>query len=122
MYHDRSPINHAANIRCPLLVLQGADDKVVPPEQAEMIVKAVQKNGGKVEYILFEGEGHGFRQAANIKRAVEAQCVVMTLIGGNELTRLRQPDVLSRNVQSHDSLTARGACDFRQILHCERID
>lgn len=57
VYHDRSPINKVNNISSPLIVLQGEDDKVVPPDQAEMIVDAVKRNGLRVEYLLFPGEG-----------------------------------------------------------------
>ena len=53
--------------------MQGADDKVVPPSQAEGIVEALQKNGLPHAYLLFEGEGHGFRQAVNQRRALEAE-------------------------------------------------
>ena len=72
-YRERSPNNHANRITCPVLVLQGADDKVVPPSQAEGIVAALQQNGLPHAYILFEGEGHGFRQASNQRRALEAE-------------------------------------------------
>ncbi|KAI0819862.1 alpha/beta-hydrolase [Trametes gibbosa] len=70
VYRDRSPINLAGNIRAPLLVLQGADDAVVPPQQAELIVDTIRKRGGRVEYTVFEGEGHGWRKAENIKTAL----------------------------------------------------
>ena len=71
-YRERSPDNHSHRISCPVLVMQGADDKVVPPSQAEGIVRALQQNGLPHAYILFEGEGHGFRIAANQQRALEA--------------------------------------------------
>ncbi|KDN39259.1 alpha/beta-hydrolase [Tilletiaria anomala UBC 951] len=70
IYHDRSPLYMADRIRAPVLVLQGDLDKVVPPNQSEEIVKTMEKNKCKVKYILFEGEGHGFRQAENQKRAL----------------------------------------------------
>ena len=56
----------------PLLVLQGLDDKVVLPAQAEMMVDALERKGIPYAYIAFEGEGHGFRKEANIVRAIEA--------------------------------------------------
>lgn len=74
VYRERSPINMADRIRSPVLLLQGDQDKIVPPEQSESVYKAIQKDGGgKAKYILFEGEGHGFRMAANIKRALEEE-------------------------------------------------
>lgn len=57
VYHDRSPINKPSKIQSPLLVLQGDEDKIVPVDQAETLVEAVKKNGQRVDYILFKGEG-----------------------------------------------------------------
>lgn len=73
IYHDRSPIFMADRIKSPVLFLQGDVDKVVPPEQSEGMYKILQRNGVDSKYILFEGEGHGFRKAANIKRALEEE-------------------------------------------------
>ena len=56
-----------------MLVLQGADDEVVPPAQAELIVAALRERGVPHAYLLFEGEGHGFRKAENIVRSLEAE-------------------------------------------------
>ena len=73
LYADRSPINHVETISSPLLVLQGSIDTVVPPAHSETIVQAMRANGLPVGYIEFDGEGHGFRRAENIVRAVEAE-------------------------------------------------
>ncbi|KAG8979599.1 hypothetical protein FRB90_008056, partial [Tulasnella sp. 427] len=73
VYRERSPVFHADKIRAPLLILQGSIDAVVPPDQAEAMVKQIKERHGKVEYIVFEGEGHGWRKAENIKRALEAE-------------------------------------------------
>jgi len=73
LYRARSPIHHVERIACPVLVLQGADDRVVPPEQAETIVRALAARGLPHAYILFPGEGHGFRRAENRRRALEAE-------------------------------------------------
>ncbi|KZV90868.1 alpha/beta-hydrolase [Exidia glandulosa HHB12029] len=70
VYKDRSPVHHADKIKTPLLILQGLQDAVVPPAQAQLIVNAVQQRGGIVKYIAFDGEGHGWRKAENIKRAL----------------------------------------------------
>ncbi len=69
-YRARSPIHHADQISAPLLLLQGSEDRVVPPNQSKLLVKALKT---PVTYILLEGEGHGFRQAENIKKALEAE-------------------------------------------------
>ncbi len=72
-YEARSPSLHAEGIRAPVLVLQGEEDRVVPPSEAERIVGALRANGIPHAYILFPGEDHGFRQAASIRRAFEAE-------------------------------------------------
>ena len=69
----RSPIHHVDGFDRPLIVLQGLEDEVVPPNQAEMIVEALRAKGVPVAYVTFEGEQHGFRQAANIRRALDAE-------------------------------------------------
>lgn len=73
VYRERSPIHFADQIRTPMLVLQGADDRIVPPAQAELIVGALRERGVPHAYLLFEGEGHGFRKAENIATSLEAE-------------------------------------------------
>jgi dipeptidyl aminopeptidase/acylaminoacyl peptidase len=73
VYVERSPITHIDRIDRPVLLLQGLDDKVVPPDQAEMMCDALRARGVPYAYVAFEGEGHGFRQAANQIRALEAE-------------------------------------------------
>ncbi|KAF9475580.1 alpha/beta-hydrolase [Pholiota conissans] len=73
MYIARSPIHHASNITVPLLILQGELDKVVPKDQSEAIYKIIQDRGGVVEYKLYAGEGHGWRQEPNIRDAYERE-------------------------------------------------
>src|SRR2546430_11493157 len=68
VYVDRSPIHHVDRLSSPLIVFQGLEDKVVPPDQAEMIVDALRGRGVPVEYLTFEGEQHGFRKAESIIR------------------------------------------------------
>ena len=72
-YHERSPINHIDSLSAPMIVLQGLDDEIVPPNQAELMVNALREKGLPVAYLTFEGEQHGFRQAPNIRRALEAE-------------------------------------------------
>jgi dipeptidyl aminopeptidase/acylaminoacyl peptidase len=73
LYRARSPIFHLDGFKEPLLTLQGSEDKVVPPQQSRMIVEALDSRGVPHAYIEFAGEQHGFRQAANIVRAQEAE-------------------------------------------------
>lgn len=73
VYKERSPIHFARQITAPVIFFQGEDDKVVPPNQTEMMVDALRAQGLPVGYMLFQGEGHGFRKADNIKRALDAE-------------------------------------------------
>jgi len=73
VYLDRSPIHHVERFSRPLIVLQGAEDAVVPPAQSEIIVDALRGKGVPVAYLVFEGEQHGFRRAENIRRALDAE-------------------------------------------------
>lgn len=73
VYDQRSPINSVKNITAPLLLLQGLDDKVVPPNQSELIFNALKENCIDTAYIAFEGEGHGFRQPANNMKALNSE-------------------------------------------------
>ncbi|HWI11212.1 MAG TPA: S9 family peptidase [Burkholderiaceae bacterium] len=72
-YRERSPIHHTDRLARPMILLQGAEDKAVPPAQAQTMYDAVAAKGLPVAYLLFEGEQHGFRRAATIKRALEAE-------------------------------------------------
>jgi len=73
VYKARSPLCHAERLNCPVLFLQGLDDKIVPPNQAETMVEALRRKGVPVAYLAFKGEGHGFRRAETISRALEAE-------------------------------------------------
>lgn len=73
VYVDRSPITHVDRLATPMIVLQGDEDEVVPPAQAEAIVAALRDRGIPHAYLLFEGEQHGFRRAPNIIRSLEAR-------------------------------------------------
>ncbi|HET8601122.1 MAG TPA: prolyl oligopeptidase family serine peptidase [Segeticoccus sp.] len=73
VYAERSPVRHVDRLSCPLILLQGADDLVVPPNQAQLMAEAVAAKGLPVAFLLFEGEGHGFRRAENVVRAREAE-------------------------------------------------
>jgi dipeptidyl aminopeptidase/acylaminoacyl peptidase len=84
IYRERSPIHAVDRIRCPVLVLQGLDDRVVPPEHAEGIVAALAANGIPYAYLAFEGEGHGFRGAVAIRRTLEAHLSFLGQVFGFE--------------------------------------
>ena len=74
IYDSRSPLQHLDGFTVPLLVLQGAEDPVVPPNQSELIVNALRARRAPVAYVLFAGEGHGFRVSRkNIIRSLQAE-------------------------------------------------
>ena len=73
VYRDRSPVRFAGNLRCPVILFQGLEDKIVPPDQAETFVAACKAKGLPYAYIAYEGEQHGFRQDRNIKRTIEGE-------------------------------------------------
>jgi dipeptidyl aminopeptidase/acylaminoacyl peptidase len=70
---ERSPVHYADQFRAPLLLLQGEADMVVPLEQAKLMEKAMKSNGHEVKLVMFKGEGHGFRKAENLRRALEEE-------------------------------------------------
>ncbi|MGS2717802.1 prolyl oligopeptidase family serine peptidase [Eionea flava] len=73
LYNARSPLQHIEKLNCPVIFLQGLDDKVVPPNQAEAMVNALCEKNIPVAYVTFENEGHGFRQAQNIRYAIDVE-------------------------------------------------
>src|SRR4029434_4061816 len=73
VYLDRSPIHFTERWNCPMILFQGLEDKVVPPDQSEKMFQAVRAKKLPVAYLTFEGEQHGFRKAENIKRVLEAE-------------------------------------------------
>ncbi len=73
LYVERSPVHFTDRLSCPVILFQGLEDKVVLPNQAEMMVAALRAKGIPVEYVPFEGEQHGFRRAENIKRALDSE-------------------------------------------------
>lgn len=85
VYDERSPISHVDQIRRPLLVLQGSQDEVVPPEQSRMIVEALRAKRMPVAYLEFAGEQHGFRSAQNIRTALDSELSFYAQVLGFDL-------------------------------------
>jgi dipeptidyl aminopeptidase/acylaminoacyl peptidase len=73
LYRERSPIHHVERLRSPVILLQGLEDKIVPPNQAETMAAALERNGVPYAYLAFEGEQHGFRKAETNIRSFEAE-------------------------------------------------
>ena len=91
LYRERSPINYVDRLSCPVIFFQGLEDKVVLPNQAEMMVEALRLKGLPVAYVPFEGEQHGFRRAENIKRALDGEIYFYSRIFGFELADEVEP-------------------------------
>ena len=90
-YLARSPLHHLDGLNCPLLLLQGADDAVVPPAQSRRMHAALKAKGVPVAYLEFEGEQHGFRDAKNIVRALQAESFFYARVLGFTLADAVEP-------------------------------
>jgi dipeptidyl aminopeptidase/acylaminoacyl peptidase len=90
-YKARSPIHHTDKLNVPIIFFQGLEDKIVPPNQAEKMVDALRAKGLPVAYVTFAEEGHGFRQAANIKRALDGELYFYAKVFGFELAEEVEP-------------------------------
>jgi dipeptidyl aminopeptidase/acylaminoacyl peptidase len=88
VYEERSPLSHLNELHCPILLLQGTEDRIVPPKQAEMMRDAMARRGIAHAYIAFAGEQHGFRRAETVERALEAE---LSFYG--QVTGFDPPDV-----------------------------
>ena len=91
IYVARSPINFTDRLSCPVIFFQGLEDKVVLPNQAEMMVAALREKGIPVAYLPFAGEQHGFRQAQNIKRALDGELYFYSRVFDFELAEPVEP-------------------------------
>jgi dipeptidyl aminopeptidase/acylaminoacyl peptidase len=91
LYVERSPIHFTDRLNCPMILFQGLEDKVVPPNQAEKMVEAVRAKNLPVAYLTFEGEQHGFRKAENIKRVLEAELYFYSKVFNFELADPVEP-------------------------------
>ncbi|MGO4381381.1 dipeptidyl-peptidase 5 [Pseudoduganella sp. RAF53_2] len=94
LYAQRSPINHTQRLSRPMIFFQGLDDKVVPPQQSEMMVDALKQRGVPVAYVPLEGEGHGFRKAENIVRTLESELYFYQRIFGLPVADAAPPVVI----------------------------
>lgn len=84
LYQQRSPIHHCDRLSCPVIFFQGLEDKIVPPNQAEMMVNALKAKGLPVAYVAYEAEQHGFRRAENITRTIDGEFYFYSRVFGFE--------------------------------------
>jgi len=99
LYRERSAIRYADRLRRPVILFQGLEDRVVPPNQAETFIEACRRNGVPYAYVAYEGEQHGFRQAKNIRRTLEAELYFLSRVFGFEAADEIQPvEIVNRIV------------------------
>ncbi|HET7468009.1 MAG TPA: S9 family peptidase [Candidatus Dormibacteraeota bacterium] len=84
LYRERSAVRYADRLSCPIILFQGLEDRVVPPDQAEEFVAACKAKKLPYAYLPFEGEQHGFRRAPNIRRSIEAELYFYSRLFGFE--------------------------------------
>jgi dipeptidyl aminopeptidase/acylaminoacyl peptidase len=96
LYQARSPVHFADRLERPLLLLQGLDDEVVPPSQAEAMVEVLKRKRIPHRYITFESEGHGFRKQENVQRSLEATLSFISQVLGFETADELEPLQLTR--------------------------
>ena len=82
LYRQRSPVHFSDQLSCPVILLQGLEDKIVPPSQAEIMIAALRAKRLPFAYVAFPTEGHGFREGANIQRSIEAELYFYSRIFG----------------------------------------
>ncbi|MBD1893485.1 S9 family peptidase [Coleofasciculus sp. FACHB-129] len=100
IYQERSPIYFTENLSCPVIFFQGLEDRVVPPNQAEMMVEALRAKGLPVAYVPFEGEQHGFRRSENIKRAIDGEFYFYSRVFQFELADPLEPVAIANLPES----------------------
>jgi dipeptidyl aminopeptidase/acylaminoacyl peptidase len=91
IYIERSPINHVKNLSKPIIFFQGSEDKIVLPNQAELMVNTLREKKLPVAYVLFEGEQHGFRKAENIRKSLDGQFYFFSKIFGFQMADHVEP-------------------------------
>ncbi len=91
LYEARSPLFHNDRLNCPVIFFQGLEDRIVPPNQAELMVEALKQKGIPVAYVPFPEEQHGFRKAENIKRSLDGEIYFYSRIFGFELAEPVEP-------------------------------
>ncbi|WP_439594079.1 alpha/beta hydrolase family protein [Microbacterium sp.] len=94
VYIERSPLTHRDGFRVPILLLQGADDRVVPPAQSEAVRDALAERGIPHAYVVYEGEGHGFRRTETLVHAYESELAFLGAVFGFDVPGI-PPIVLS---------------------------
>ncbi len=104
LYLERSPIHFTERLSCPMILFQGLEDKVVPPDQAERMFEAVKAKGIPVAYVAYEGEQHGFRRSENIKRTLDAELYFYSKVFKFDLADQVEP-VMIENLENRRAVS-----------------
>jgi dipeptidyl aminopeptidase/acylaminoacyl peptidase len=94
VYFERSPIHFIQRLNCPMILFQGLEDKIVPPDQSQKMFEAVRAKELPVAYVAYEGEQHGFRQARNIKHSLDSELYFYSKIFKFEMAEKVEPIVI----------------------------
>jgi dipeptidyl aminopeptidase/acylaminoacyl peptidase len=94
VYRERSPLRAADRLARPVIFFQGLEDRVVPPDQTDVMVEALRAKGVPVACLTFDGEGHGFRRAETIRRVLEAELAFYGRVLGFEPADDLEPPVI----------------------------
>eukprot|EP00566_Odontella_aurita_P008603 CAMPEP_0113561584 /NCGR_PEP_ID=MMETSP0015_2-20120614/20056_1 /TAXON_ID=2838 /ORGANISM="Odontella" /LENGTH=844 /DNA_ID=CAMNT_0000463393 /DNA_START=37 /DNA_END=2571 /DNA_ORIENTATION=+ /assembly_acc=CAM_ASM_000160 len=95
LYRRRSPIESVDALSCPILLLQGAEDRVVPPNQAEMMHDALKEKGIPTCLKMYEKEQHGFRIAENIEDALDSELAFFGRVFGIDVPDAVELDIVN---------------------------
>ena len=114
VYRARSPLHHASRLGCPIIFFQGLEDRVVPPNQAELMVDALDRQGLPVACLMFEGEGHGFRRADTLRRCLEAELLFYARVFGFEPADMLAPVDIRNLPIAPDASPEPAASDLRE--------
>ena len=91
LYAVNQLVNHIDKLNCPIILFQGAEDKIVPQSQANLMYESILSKGIPVSYLLFDGEQHGFRRPETIKRVLEAELYFYSRIFEFSAPQLHDP-------------------------------
>ena len=91
LFIERSPIHSVEKIQCPIIIFQGAEDAIVPPNQSESMYKSLCARGIPTAYFLYEGEQHGFRKSDNIRKSLEAELYFFSKVLGFPISDSIEP-------------------------------
>jgi len=125
VYQMRSPVRHVNNLNCPLVLFQGTEDKISPPEQAQLMHHALQSKGIPVAYVPFEGESHGFRNPKNSIKALQGELYFYSRIfnfePADQLDGIHIDNLGSVQAEEEEQLETNGGPENKLITNRGRV-